>query len=228
MYFLKHNAFISGTIESGLSYNIKKQPYEDFWRQQESIEGGLFITEPCPVFPFDETVWVSRGFYDFAHIPSTSNSMFVSERTLEVFSKLNMPPFQIWPIKYMVRKKLYEGFWIAFYHDYGLDIDCTRSVFKLTHSNNNSEDYIKVKDIIEYKNYFNNYIKCANKNEDFVKIEPVQIKFLPHVYELDLITIFHFYKIYIASVKFKALYEEYKIKSYHFIDGPNFGTLKFI
>ena len=228
MYFLKHNAFISGTIESGLSYNIKKQPYEDFWRQQESIEGGLFITEPCPVFPFDETVWVSRGFYDFAHIPSTSNSMFVSERTLEVFSKLNMPPFQIWPIKYMVRKKLYEGFWIAFYHDYGLDIDCSRSVFKLSYYNNKPEEYIKIQNLDEYKRYYDIWVNHSVKNVERVKIEPVQIKFLPHVYELDLITIFHFYTIYIASDKFKELFESNKIKSYRFFDGPDFGSIKFI
>ena len=43
MNILKHDAYITGTVEPGEVYNVKKTPYEDFWSNQKSYKGDLFI-----------------------------------------------------------------------------------------------------------------------------------------------------------------------------------------
>jgi len=149
---LEIDANIHKTDISGLEYNLLKSEFEEFWYAQRENKNEVFITKPCPFFPFKDTVLISRGFYDIAHIPSTLNCLFISQNLVDVFSKLKMPKYQVWPIKYSVRKNIYSGYWLAFTYDYARDIDYPNSKFliKYNKKKNFREETIVFENVEKY------------------------------------------------------------------------------
>lgn len=272
---LEIDAYIHSTDISGLEYNILKREFEEFWYAQSENKNEVFITKPCPFFPFSDVVLISRGFYDIAHIPSTSNCFFTSQKMLDIFDQLSMPKFQVWPIQYSVRKKLYSGYWLAFTYDYARDIDYQNSKFLIKYNKKenfreetivfqNVEKYIQflhyhygmLPSRAEFSAMYNEfYIDIHNLSgvplsiddqihQEFKKfllerfpktndmsidsIYPLKIKFLPHVYELDIIPLFHFTREILISQKATELFKINKVPKIDFFDEPRANYCTYI
>ena len=130
-YFFRPDSFFGGPVDIDIPnvYQPIRQKFLNHWMDQSMMDSLSFNYKPFGINPFEEILFVSKGRYDIANHYNGfgPNFLFVSDRMLEIFKSLNIPEFELFPLKYRQKGNIYNGYFIAFLQDYSMYIDFEKS-----------------------------------------------------------------------------------------------------
>lgn len=149
--------------------------------------------------------------------------MFVSDRMLEIFANVNVPKYELFPLKYRQRGNIYNGYFLTFLEDYTHYVDFPNS--KISYKPYGHEYYIPVK--FQSGEDFSAFIRenasmrYEDGNTNLGDFRYPEIRFLDFVYELDLLSIPFLYTVFLMSEKLKEILAKDKNVKLVFLDWEN-------
>lgn len=161
-FYLKTEKTVSGVEGSALDFNLKKDSFVSFYKNQ--IKKNRFINTEIDFFPFNDVTFKARGNYDIYSqvLGMTQNVFFVSFEMLNFLMEIKASCFQYWPIKLFVRGHVNQFYLIAFYKDAFYSIDFKNSIFSIKEESgnhkevnfHNATDYIKFYEVYRNVKWF--------------------------------------------------------------------------
>ncbi len=222
-YAFHTNSFFGGPVNIDIyEYQNVRTQFQNYWREFNMMSSLVFDYIPYSFNPFEDVLYTSKGRYDIANHYNGfgPNFLFVSDRMLEIFKSLNIPEYQLFPIKYRQKGNIYNGYFLAFLQDYSKYIDFDHS--KICYKPYGHDYFHPVKfrssgDMLAFINE-NASIKHPNGATNLGDFRFPEIKFQQIVYEMDLLCVPFLITTFIVSNKLKQTFENEKIKNIQFFD----------
>lgn len=226
-YFFRPDSFFGGPVDIDIPnvYQPIRQKFLNHWMDQSMMDSLSFNYKPFGINPFEEILFVSKGRYDIANHYNGfgPNFLFVSDRMLEIFKSLNIPEFELFPLKYRQKGNIYNGYFIAFLQDYSMYIDFEKSKICYKPYGFDHLQPVKFRSSDDMLSFIkeNASIRYSNGGTNLGKLSFPEIKFKPFVYEMDLLCIPFLSTTLLMSEKFKIMIEKEKNVKINFMNWDN-------
>ena len=139
---------------------------------------------------------------------------------LEIFKSLNIPEFELFPLKYRQKGNIYNGYFIAFLQDYSMYIDFEKS--KICYKPYGFDHFHPVK--FQSSNDLLGFIKenasiwYSNGGTNLGDFKFPEIRFKPIVYEMDLLCVPFLTTTFLMSEQLKTILEKEKNVKINFMN----------
>lgn len=223
-YYAFHtNSYFGGPVDVKIDeYQPVRQKFLNHWRDHRMMDSLSFTYKPFGINPFEEILFFSKGRYDIANHYNGfgPNFLFVSDRMLEIFKSLNLPEFELFPLKYRQKGNIYNGYFIAFLQDYSMFIDFEYSKICYKPYGQNYFQPVRFQSSNDLLGFIkeNASIRYSNGGTNLGDFKFPEIRFKPIVYEMDLLCVPFLITTLIMSDKLKSIFEKEKIKNVEFFD----------
>lgn len=215
-------SYFGGPVNADMNFGVIRGNFYEYWLNQIMWSKITFKLKPLGDNPFKDYLFTSPGKYDIANINMTLGpcKIFVSDRMLDIFSKVKVPKYELFPIKYRQRGNIYNGYFLTFLEDYTQYVDFQNS--KICYRPYGFEHFqpVKFQSGDDFSAFIreNASIKHENGATNLGDFKYPEIRFLDFVYEMDLFVIPYLTNTPLISNKLKSILENEKIKNLQFFD----------
>jgi len=223
-HFFRIGSYFGGFVGADMDFLVIHQNFKEFWMDQSRYSNVTFRYKTFGDNPYANVLFSSKGQYDIANTTNLgSNFIFVSDRMLEIFSNVNVPKYELFPIKYRQRGNIYNGYFLVFLEDYTNYVDFPNS--KICYKPYGYKHYIPLK--FQTGEDFSAFIRenasmrYEDGNTNLGDFRYPEIRFLDFVYEMDILCIPFMITTFLMSDKLKDILSKDKKMKILYMDWEN-------
>ncbi len=222
-YFFRPDSFFGGPVDVTIDvYQPIRQQFINYWMDFRMMSSLSFSYKPYGSNPFKDVLFFSKGRYDIANHYNGfgPNFLFVSDRMLEIFKSLNIPEFELFPLKYRQKGNIYIGYFIAFLQDYSMFIDFEYSKICYKPYGQNYFQPVRFQSSNDLLGFIkeNASIRYSNGGTNLGDFKFPKIRFKPIVYEMDLLCVPFLTTTFLMSEQLKTILEKEKNVKINFMN----------